>query len=131
RYLHYLILSLINICIIVLIILIILFMLGQRICRRGTERPCYKIFHHHDSRFKVSFEEARKTCREEDDGELLSIETENEQRLMENFIQGLRAADGDFWIGLRRSRGSGTGDCSAQYYWLDYSQTSFRYDSSF
>ncbi|XP_022530767.2 chondrolectin [Astyanax mexicanus] len=99
---------------------------SQRICRRGTERPCYKIFHHHDSRFKVSFEEARKTCREEDDGELLSIETENEQRLIENFIQGLRAADGDFWIGLRRSRGSGTGDCSAQYYWLDYSQTTFR-----
>lgn len=98
---------------------------SQRICRRGTERPCYKISHHHDSRFRVSFEEARKTCRE-DDGELLSIETENEQRLIEKFIQDVRNPDGDFWIGLRRSRGSGTGDCSAQYYWLDYSQTTFR-----
>ncbi|XP_072548237.1 layilin isoform X2 [Salminus brasiliensis] len=98
---------------------------SQRICRRGTERPCYKISHHHDSRFRLGFEEARRTCRD-DDGELLSIETENEQRLIEKFVQDLMATDGDFWIGLRRSRGSGTGDCASQYYWLDRSQTTFR-----
>ncbi|XP_066534244.1 chondrolectin [Hoplias malabaricus] len=98
---------------------------SQRICRRGTEKPCFKILYHHDSRLRVGFEEARRTCRE-DDGELLSIETENEQRLIEKFIQDLRATDGDFWIGLRRNPGSGGGDCSSQYYWLDHSHSTFR-----
>ncbi|KAI4880395.1 hypothetical protein NFI96_018697 [Prochilodus magdalenae] len=99
---------------------------SQRICRRGTEKPCYKISHHQDGRFRLGFEEARQTCRD-DDGELLSIETENEQRLMEKFIQGLHASDGDFWIGLRRNHGSGAGDCSSQYYWMDHSQSTFRF----
>ncbi|KAK3531759.1 hypothetical protein QTP70_028291 [Hemibagrus guttatus] len=96
---------------------------GQRICRRGTERPCYKIAYHQDSGYRVSFEEARRTCRE-DEGELLSIETESEQRLMEKFVQGAPVAEGDFWIGLRRNQGAV--ECSSQYYWLDHSQATYR-----
>ncbi|XP_058270428.1 layilin isoform X2 [Hemibagrus wyckioides] len=101
---------------------------SQRICRRGTERPCYKIAYHQNSWYRASFEEARRTCRE-DDGELLSIETESEQRLMEKFVQGAPATEGDFWIGLRRNQGSkesGAVDCSSQYYWLDHSQATYR-----
>lgn len=96
----------------------------HRICRRGTEKPCYKITSFQDSRLRASFEAARQKCRE-DDGELLSIETENEQRLVERFVLELRASDGDFWIGLRRSP-QYNADCSSQYYWLDYSQATFR-----
>lgn len=96
----------------------------HRICRRGTEKPCYKITSFQDSRLRASFEAAREKCRE-DDGELLSIETENEQRLVERIVQELKASDGDFWIGLRRSPQYNV-DCSAQYYWLDYSQAKFR-----
>ncbi|KAL0174369.1 hypothetical protein M9458_030337, partial [Cirrhinus mrigala] len=69
------------------------------------------------------FEAARQTCKE-DDGELLSIETENEQRLVERFVQELRASDGDFWIGLRRGS-QYNADCSSQYNWLDNSQATF------
>lgn len=78
----------------------------------------------------MSFEEAKRTCRE-DDGELLSIETESEQRLMEIFIRGTQVAEGDFWIGLRRSQGykeSEATECSSRYYWLDRSQATYRYD---
>ncbi|XP_060799826.1 layilin isoform X2 [Neoarius graeffei] len=99
---------------------------SQRICRRGTERPCYKIAYHQDSGY--SFEEAKQTCRE-DDGELLSIETESEQRLMEMFVRGAQVPEGDFWIGLRRNQGykeSGATECSSQYYWLDHSQGTYR-----
>ncbi|MCI4385756.1 hypothetical protein PGIGA_G00054360 [Pangasianodon gigas] len=101
---------------------------SQRICRRGTERPCYKIAYHQDSGDGVSFEEARRTCRE-DDGELLSIETESEQRLMEMFVRDAPVAKGDFWIGLRRNQGykeSAAAECSSQYYWLDHSQATYR-----
>lgn len=69
-------------------------------------------------------------CRE-DDGELLSIETESEQRLMEMFVRGAQGAEGDFWIGLRRNQGykeSGAATCSSQYYWLDHSPATYRYD---
>ncbi|KAJ8391260.1 hypothetical protein AAFF_G00095270 [Aldrovandia affinis] len=100
---------------------------GQRICRRGTERPCYKIAYFQDGGHKVSFAEARRICRS-DGGELLSVETENEQRLIERFVLELRASDGDFWIGLRRGPGyreSGS-DCPAQYHWLDGSPATFR-----
>lgn len=99
----------------------------QRICRRGTEKPCYKIASFQDSRLRVSFEAARKKCRD-DAGELLSIETENEQRLVERFVHEFKASDGDFWIGLRRRqihKDSGA-DCSSQYYWLDNSRATFR-----
>uniref|UniRef100_A0A8C1PIY7 Layilin b n=1 Tax=Cyprinus carpio TaxID=7962 RepID=A0A8C1PIY7_CYPCA len=89
-----------------------------------TEKPCYKITSFQDIGLRASFEAARQKCRE-DDGELLSIETENEQRLVERFVQEFRASDGDFWIGLRRSP-QYNADCSSQYYWLDYSQATFR-----
>ncbi|KAJ8280625.1 hypothetical protein GJAV_G00057030 [Gymnothorax javanicus] len=100
---------------------------GQRICRRGTERPCYKIAYFQDGSHKVTFEEARRLCRN-DGGELLSIETENEQRLIERFVSELRTADGDFWIGLRRRQGhhESISDCPAQYHWLDGSSAPFR-----
>lgn len=68
-------------------------------------------------------------CRE-DDGELLSIESESEQKLMEMFLRGATVAEGDFWIGLRRNQGykeSGAAECSLQYYWLDHSQATYRY----
>lgn len=75
----------------------------------------------------MNFEEARRACRS-DGGELLSIESEAEQQLIQNFIHDLRAADGDFWIGLRRDKGyeETSGDCPSQYYWLDGSQSTFR-----
>eukprot|EP00064_Thunnus_orientalis_P025812 superscaffoldBa00014080_g26236 len=100
---------------------------GQRICRRGTERPCYKVSYIQDSRRRMTFEDARQACRL-DGGELLSIETESEQRLIERFIQQLQAGDGDFWIGLRRSPKSLTTSpgCPSQYYWLDGSKAKFR-----
>ncbi|XP_070685649.1 layilin [Pempheris klunzingeri] len=103
---------------------------GQRICRRGTERPCYKVSYIQDSRRRLTFEDARQACRL-DGGELLSIETESEQQLMERFIQQLQAGDGDFWIGLRRSpqryrAGTTSPGCPSQYYWLDGSKAKFR-----
>ncbi|XP_041098205.1 layilin isoform X4 [Polyodon spathula] len=100
---------------------------GQRVCRRGTERPCYKIAYFQDASRKLNFEEASGACRS-DGGELLSIESENEQKLVENFIQELRASDGDFWIGLQRKQGyqDSTVDCPGKYYWLDGSKATFR-----
>ncbi|XP_004075719.1 chondrolectin isoform X1 [Oryzias latipes] len=103
---------------------------GERICRLGTERPCYKAFYIQDTRRRVTFEDATQACRM-DGGELLSIETESEQRLMETFITQLHVGDGDFWIGLYRSlqhprRGSTTSTCPSQYYWLDGSKTKYR-----
>ncbi|XP_056139418.1 layilin [Lampris incognitus] len=103
---------------------------GQRICRRGTERPCYKVSYIHDSRQRLTFEDARQACRL-DGGELLSIETESEQQLIERFIQQLQAGDGDFWIGLRRNPqrlrvGTINPGCPSQYYWLDGSRAKFR-----
>ncbi|XP_019943495.2 layilin [Paralichthys olivaceus] len=103
---------------------------GQMICRRGTERPCYKVSNIQDSRRRVTFEDARQTCRS-DGGELLSIETESEQRLVERFIQQLQAGDGDFWIVLRQRpqryrAGATIPSCPSQYYWLEGSKAKFR-----
>ncbi|XP_077467685.1 chondrolectin [Stigmatopora argus] len=103
---------------------------GQRICRRGTGRPCYKVSYFQDSRGRLTFQDARQACRA-DGGELLSIETESEQRLIERFIQQLHAADGDFWIGLRRGpqrfrTGNANPGCPSQYFWLDGSKAKFR-----
>ncbi|XP_072549831.1 layilin [Salminus brasiliensis] len=100
---------------------------GQRICKRGTDKPCYKIAYFQDSRRKVNFEEANRACRS-DGGELLSIESSAEQRLIEGFIQELKASDGDFWIGLRREPNyeETSGDCTSQYYWMDGSSSNFR-----
>ncbi|TRZ03002.1 hypothetical protein DNTS_025738, partial [Danionella cerebrum] len=100
---------------------------GQQICKRGTEKPCYKIAYFQDNRRKLNFEEASKACRS-DGGHLLSIESKSEQRLIEGFIHELKASDGDFWIGLRRNQGyeEMNGDCQSQYYWLDGSPGNFR-----
>lgn len=103
---------------------------GQRICRRGTERPCYKVSYIQDFRRRLTFEDARRAC-QSDGGELLSIETESEQRLIERFIKQLQAGDGDFWIGLRRNPQRFVSEatsqvCPSQYYWLDGSKAKFR-----
>lgn len=100
---------------------------GQRICRRGTERPCYKVTYVQDSRGRLTYPEARLACRS-DGGDLLSIETESEQRLLERFISQLEVGDGDYWIGLRRSpqRHRSTTGCPSQYFWLDGSKAKFR-----
>ncbi|XP_029026958.1 chondrolectin isoform X1 [Betta splendens] len=103
---------------------------GQTICRSGTQRPCYKVSYIQDSRWRLTFEDAREACRS-DGGELLSIETESEQRLIERFIQWLQPGDGDFWIGLYRSprhhaTGATSPGCPSQYYWLDGSKAKFR-----
>lgn len=107
---------------------------GHRICRRGTERPCYQVSYIQDSRRRLTYEDARSACRA-GGGELLSIETESEQRLVEHFIQQLRVGEGDFWIGLRRNAppprtrhpGSSSPPCPSQYYWLDGSKAKFRW----
>ncbi|XP_016346094.1 layilin-like isoform X2 [Sinocyclocheilus anshuiensis] len=100
---------------------------GQQICKRGTEKPCYKIAYFQDTRRKLNFEDASRACRS-DGGDLLSIESKTEQTLIENFIHELKASDGDFWIGLRRDQGYEeiNGDCPSQYYWLDGSRATFR-----
>ncbi|XP_072342442.1 layilin isoform X1 [Scyliorhinus torazame] len=100
---------------------------GQNVCRRGVERPCYKIAYFHDVSHRLGFEEAWVTC-QSDGGNLLSIETANEQQFIERLIQGLSAGDGDFWIGLwRRENGTQSlSDCSGLYQWLDGSDSKFR-----
>lgn len=100
---------------------------GQRICKRGTDKPCYKIGYFQESQRKLNFEEARRAC-QRDGGELLSIGSSAEQKLIEGFINELRSSDGDFWIGLRREPGyeEDSGDCTSRYYWLDRSHSTFR-----
>ncbi|XP_062894822.1 layilin-like [Mobula hypostoma] len=100
---------------------------GQTVCRRGVERPCYKIAYFKDVSRRLGFKEAHSAC-QSDGGELLSIETENEQRLIEKLIQGLSAGDGDFWIGLWRSASGNesSADCPSLYQWLDGSNAKFR-----
>nr|XP_023681803.1 layilin-like [Paramormyrops kingsleyae] len=100
---------------------------GQLICLRGTERPCYRIVYIPDGSRRLTFAQASRACRTEG-GELLSVETESEQLLIVQFIQQLPAAEGYFWIGLRRNhedQGLGS-DCGADYRWLDGSQATFR-----
>ncbi|XP_051895915.1 layilin isoform X2 [Pristis pectinata] len=100
---------------------------GQAVCRRGVERPCYKIAYFKDVSRRLGFKEAHSAC-QSDGGDLLSIESENEQRLIEKLIQGLSAGDGDFWIGLwRRVNGNeSSADCPSLYQWLDGSNAKFR-----
>ncbi|XP_056602355.1 layilin [Triplophysa dalaica] len=100
---------------------------GQQICKRGTEKPCYKIAYFQDNRRKLNFEDASRACRS-DGGDLLSIESKAEQELIQALMAELKASDGDFWIGLRRDQGYEeiNGDCPSQYYWLDGSQATFR-----
>ncbi|XP_027759302.1 layilin [Empidonax traillii] len=103
---------------------------GQTVCRRGTQKPCYKIVYFHDASRRTGYEEAQRACRA-DGGHLVSIESPAEQRLIESFISSLLAADGDFWIGLRRKKdddeeeGNST-ECQSFYSWSDGSSAKFR-----
>ncbi|KAM5227082.1 layilin isoform 1-T1 [Hipposideros larvatus] len=100
---------------------------GQPVCRGGTQRPCYKVIYFHDASRRLNFEEARAACRR-DGGQLVSIESEDEQRLIEKFIENLLASDGDFWIGLRRreEKQSNSTACQDLYVWTDGSTSTFR-----
>ncbi|KAM9659886.1 layilin [Trichechus inunguis] len=100
---------------------------GQLVCRGGTQRPCYKVIYFHDASRRLNFEEARAACRM-DGGQLVSIESEDEQRLIQNFIENLLASDGDFWIGLRRreEKQSNSTPCQDLYAWTDGSTSKFR-----
>ncbi|NXY14223.1 LAYN protein, partial [Atrichornis clamosus] len=100
---------------------------GQTVCRRGTQKPCYKIVYFHDASRRTSYEEAHLACRA-DGGHLVSIETEAEQRLIETFIRSLLASDGDFWIGLRRRKEEedNSTECQNFYSWSDGSSSKFR-----
>uniref|UniRef100_A0A8C6GMY2 Layilin n=1 Tax=Mus spicilegus TaxID=10103 RepID=A0A8C6GMY2_MUSSI len=100
---------------------------GQLVCRGGTRRPCYKVIYFHDAFQRLNFEEAKEACME-DGGQLVSIETEDEQRLIEKFIENLLASDGDFWIGLKRleEKQSNNTACQDLYAWTDGSTSQFR-----
>uniref|UniRef100_A0A8C6RAU7 Layilin n=1 Tax=Nannospalax galili TaxID=1026970 RepID=A0A8C6RAU7_NANGA len=100
---------------------------GQLVCRGGTRRPCYKVIYFHDAFRRLNFEEAKEACRR-DGGQLISIESEDEQRLIEKFIENLLASDGDFWIGLRRieEKQSNNTACQDLYVWTDGSISKFR-----
>ncbi|XP_075822050.1 layilin isoform X1 [Microtus pennsylvanicus] len=100
---------------------------GQLVCWGGTRRPCYKVIYFPEAFQRLNFEEAKEACRR-DGGQLVSIETEDEQRLIEKFIENLLASDGDFWIGLRRleeKQGNNTA-CQDLYAWTDGSTSQFR-----
>ncbi|XP_054079149.1 layilin isoform X2 [Rissa tridactyla] len=102
-------------------------MRSKRVCRGGTQRPCYKIVYFHDASRRISYEEAYLACRA-DGGHLVSIETEAEQRLIEKLIESLLASDGDFWIGLRRKKeeADNSTECQNLYSWSDGSSSKFR-----
>ncbi|KAM4620349.1 layilin [Polymixia lowei] len=101
---------------------------GQRVCRVGRGRPCYKLAYFSEPRRRLNFGEAELACRR-DGGELLSVESASEQKVIEQLITELRPSDGDFWIGLRRNHGDqdSSTDCASQYYWLDGSKSTFRH----
>ncbi|XP_044079273.1 layilin [Siniperca chuatsi] len=100
---------------------------GQRVCKAGKGRPCYKLAYYSELRRKLNFVEAELACRR-DGGQLLSVESVSEQEVIEQLITELHPTDGDFWIGLRRSHGDegSSSECSSQYYWLDGSNSTFR-----
>uniref|UniRef100_G3QKP1 Layilin n=1 Tax=Gorilla gorilla gorilla TaxID=9595 RepID=G3QKP1_GORGO len=100
---------------------------GQPVCRGGTQRPCYKVIYFHDTSRRLNFEEAKEACRR-DGGQLVSIESEDEQKLVEKFIENLLPSDGDFWIGLRRreEKQSNSTACQDLYAWTDGSISQFR-----
>uniref|UniRef100_A0A803W8X1 Layilin n=1 Tax=Ficedula albicollis TaxID=59894 RepID=A0A803W8X1_FICAL len=97
------------------------------VCRRGTQKPCYKLVYFHDASRRSSYEEAHLACRA-DGGHLVSIESPAEQRLIESFIRSLLASDGDFWIGLRRRKEEeeNSTECHSFYSWSDGSSSKFR-----
>uniref|UniRef100_A0AAV2J9I9 C3/C5 convertase n=1 Tax=Knipowitschia caucasica TaxID=637954 RepID=A0AAV2J9I9_KNICA len=98
-----------------------------RVCKAGKGKPCYKLAYFSELRRRLNFVEAELACRR-DGGQLLSVESEAEQKIIEQLITELRPTDGDFWIGLRRDYGDGDSstDCSPQYYWLDNSKSTYR-----
>ncbi|NXT69143.1 LAYN protein, partial [Chaetops frenatus] len=100
---------------------------GQTVCRRGTQKPCYKIVYFHDASRRTSYEEALLACRA-DGGHLVSIESPAEQRLIESFIRSLLASDGDFWIGLsrRKEEEENSTECHNFYSWSDGSSSKFQ-----
>lgn len=97
-------------------------------CRAGRGKPCYKLAYFSEFRRKLNFKEAELACRR-DGGQLLSVESEPEQKLVEELITELRPNDGDFWIGLRRNQAEvdSSADCPKQYYWTDGSKSTFRW----
>uniref|UniRef100_A0A3Q2E680 Layilin a n=1 Tax=Cyprinodon variegatus TaxID=28743 RepID=A0A3Q2E680_CYPVA len=101
--------------------------LCQRVCKAGNGKPCYKLAYFSELRWKLNFQEAESACKR-DGGQLLSIESASEQKVIEQLISDLRPMDGDFWIGLRRGQGhqDSSSECSSQYYWLDGSKSTFR-----
>lgn len=101
---------------------------GQRVCRAGRGKPCYKLAYFSELRRKLNFKEADLACRR-DGGQLLSVESASEQKLVEQLITELRPTDGDFWIGLRRNQAEvdSSLDCAKQYYWTDGSKSTFRW----
>lgn len=101
---------------------------GQRVCRAGRGKPCYKLAYFSELKRKVNFKDADLACRR-DGGQLLSVESVPEQKLVEQLITELRPTDGDFWIGLRRNQAEvdSSLDCSEQYYWTDGSKSTFRW----
>nr|XP_032641912.1 chondrolectin isoform X2 [Chelonoidis abingdonii] len=105
---------------------------GQKVCYEDIKHPCYKIAYFQDLSRRVGFQEARHAC-EIDGGVLLSLESETEQKLIENMLQNLTKSgsgisDGDFWIGLWRSgEGQATSSaCPELYQWTDGTISSFR-----
>ncbi|KAM3602195.1 uncharacterized protein V6R79_025986 [Siganus canaliculatus] len=100
---------------------------GQRVCKAGNGKPCYKLAYFSELRRRLNFAEAELACRR-DGGQLLSVESASEQKIIEQLITELRPTDGDFWIGLRRNHGEENSslDCATQYYWLDGSKSTFR-----
>uniref|UniRef100_A0A3Q4BT78 C-type lectin domain-containing protein n=1 Tax=Mola mola TaxID=94237 RepID=A0A3Q4BT78_MOLML len=100
---------------------------GQRVCKAGKGKPCYKLAYFSELRRRLNFEDAALACRR-DGGQLLSVKSTSEQKIIEQLITELRPTDGDFWIGLRRNRGGedSSSNCSLQYYWLDGSKSTFR-----
>lgn len=101
---------------------------GQRVCKAGKGKPCYKLAYFSELRRRLNFVEAELACRR-DGGQLLSVESASEQKIIEQLITELRPTDGDFWIGLRRNHRDedSSSDCSPQYYWLDGSKSTFRW----
>ncbi|XP_034280080.1 chondrolectin [Pantherophis guttatus] len=105
---------------------------GQKICYGDSAHLCYKIAYFQDMSRRVGFQEARQAC-EMGGGVLLSLESETEQKLIENMLQNLTKSgpgisDGDFWIGLwRNGEGQTTSSaCPDLYKWTDGSSSLFR-----
>ncbi|EDL95491.1 similar to layilin (predicted) [Rattus norvegicus] len=94
---------------------------------RDSKGHLLSVIYFHDTSQRRNFEEAKEACMK-DGGQLASIETADEQRLIENFIESLQASDGDFWIGLKRleEKQHNSTACQDLYAWTDGSLSQFR-----